>query len=107
MDKPKESDWKLFRKMVPDLRERYLKEKNRDLLVLLTDPEKSPTEQFWNTAEKIEKEEKILVMCLDGHSRSKMFEFMLRMIQHKLMKESDLEGFSDELKERLKRVLEI
>lgn len=25
---PKESDWKTFRKIVPDLRERYLKKKN-------------------------------------------------------------------------------
>ena len=29
-EKPKESDWKAFRKMVPELRERYLTEKNNE-----------------------------------------------------------------------------
>lgn len=106
-DKPKESDWKLFRKIVPGLRERYLKEKNRDLLMILTDPEKTPTEQFWNTEEKIRKEGKVLVECLDGHRRSRMFEYMALMYSYGMLKEEDLKDFSDELQERLKQFLKI
>ena len=45
--KPKESDWKQFRDQVAFLRERYLKEKNQQLLEMLTDSERTPTAQFW------------------------------------------------------------
>jgi hypothetical protein len=106
-DKPKESDWKHFRKIVPDLREKYLKERNKDLLKLLTDPEKTPTEQFWNTEEKINEEKRILVDCLDGHRRSRMFEYMALMCRYGMLKEEDLKAFSKELQERMQHYLEI
>jgi hypothetical protein len=42
---------------------------------------------------------KILVTCLDGHSRSKMSWYLLLMYQYGLIEDSDLEAFSDELRE--------
>jgi hypothetical protein len=33
--KPLESDWKTFRKRVPEWRERYLMEKNREIIAIL------------------------------------------------------------------------
>lgn len=36
-DKPKESDWKTFRKLVPELRERYLRQRNAELNAILHD----------------------------------------------------------------------
>ncbi len=105
--KPKESDWKQFRNMVVFLRERYLKEKNRDLVKTLTDSERTPTAQFWDTFEEMKKEKKILQDCLDGHSRSKMFLFMHLMLRNGMLKEEDLSGFSDELREQLIALLKI
>ena len=66
--KPKESDWKRFRDLVPDLRERYLKKINHELVGMLTVPDKTPTNQFWDTFEQMKKEKRILQDCLDGHS---------------------------------------
>jgi len=100
-DPPKESDWKRFRSMVTDLRERYLKERNHELVRLLTDPSKTPTEQFWETHDRMREIGKILVKCLDGHSRSKMARYLAEMRYYGMLKESDLEGFSDELREFL------
>jgi protein-tyrosine phosphatase len=100
--KPKESDWKHFRDTVEDLRERYLKEKNKELVEMLTNSEKTPTEQFWDTLEAIKKEKKILQDCLDGHSRSKMFISMCLMLRYGMLKENGLEGFSEDLQELLK-----
>jgi len=105
--KPKESDWKRFHRIVSDLRERYLKEQNVELVGILTDPKRSPTEQFWDTFEKMKEERKILIDCLDNHSRSHMFMSMALMCRYGMLKKEDLEGFSDELRDRLNRFLEM
>ena len=100
-EKPKESDWKRYRDMVEFLRERYLKEKNQKLNEILTDSERSATDQFWDTFEEIKKQKKILEDCLDRHSRSQMYLSMLLMLRHGMLKEEDLKGFSEELQEQL------
>ena len=99
--KPRESDWKQFRSMVEFLRERYLKEKNQQLTQIITDTERTPTNQFWDTFEEMKKEKKILEECLDGHSRSRMYMSMLLMLRYGMLKEEDLKEFSEELQEQL------
>lgn len=98
-DKPLESDWKTFRKRVPEWRERYLRVKNEEIVAILTDRDRSPTEQFWNAKEKMSDEARILVDCLDGHSRSKMFRYLLLMYRHGLVGDEDLEEFSAGLRQ--------
>ena len=100
--KPKESDWKKFRSMVDDLRENYLKKRNAQLVEELTNPEKTPTEQFWDTFEKMKKEKQILQDCLDGHSRSKMFLHMMLMYRYEMISEKEIKEFSIELQDRVK-----
>ncbi|MCH8961757.1 MAG: hypothetical protein IH820_10680 [Bacteroidetes bacterium] len=106
-DKPKESDWKTFRKIVPDLRERYLREKNEEIIHLLSEKGRTPTERFWAAEERLEKEARILIDCLDGHSRSKMKGYMFLMVRHGMLNDSDLENFSEDLREDIKRSAEI
>ena len=98
---PTESDWKKFRDMVPILRERYLAARNGRIAALLTDPKKNETERFWDAMEKMEKEARVLRKCLDGHSRSKMWLFMLTMIRAGMLKKEDLEDFGEELRNEL------
>lgn len=62
----------------------------------------TPTEQFWNTHQRIHKEAKILQRCLDGHSRSSMMEYMALMLRYGLLTPSDLDGFSEPLQQALK-----
>jgi len=75
--------------------------KNKDIIGVLTDKNKTPTEQFWDAKEKMEKEARILVDCLDGHSRSKMHWYLFLMHRHGLIQDTDLEEFSEELREQL------
>jgi hypothetical protein len=96
-----ESDWKTFRKRVPEWRERYLSGKNREILAILTDENRTPTEQFWDAMEKIKEEARILVNCLDGHSRSKMHGYVLLMHRHGLIRDDDLGEFSEALREQI------
>ena len=98
IDKPLESDWKVFRKYVPEWRERYLKQKNVEISAVLDDSGKTPTDQFWDAKQMMKDEAKILVSCLDGHSRSNMIMSLLLMFRYGLVKEPDLDLFSEELK---------
>ena len=70
--KPKESDWKTFSRMLPDLREKYLRPIGAALVGELTNPDKTPTEQFWDTFKIMKEQKKVLEDCLDDCSRSKM-----------------------------------
>ncbi len=99
-----EADWKTFRKMVPELRERYLEKKNQEVLTALMQPGKTPTERFWDAFERMQREARILERCLDGHSRSKMFLFMADMLAVGMLTRGDLENFSDGLQNDLSRL---
>ena len=107
MQKPKESDWKLFGNSVDNLREWYLEAKNRELMGLLSDPRRTATEQFWDTLERMKAESKILQDCLDGHSRSNMFMAMALMRHHGMLTNDDLQRFSPDLQQDLARYLKI
>jgi len=96
-----EADWRRFRDMVPKLRERYLAERNPKIAALLSDPKKNETERFWNAMEEMEKEAKTLRHCLDGHSRSKMWIYMLSMIGAGMLKKEDLAEFSEDLQKEI------
>ena len=99
--KTKESDWKIFRRRTPEWRERYLRNKNQEIIDVLSDENKTPTERFWDAKEKIEQEARILVDCLDGHSRSKMHLYLVLMYHHGLIQDVDLVEFSEELREQI------
>jgi hypothetical protein len=92
-----ESDWRKFSAMVPKLRERYLAERNARISAILTDPGKTETDRFWTAMEEMEKEAKVLRQCLDGHSRSKMWLFMLTMVGVGMLRKRDLAEFSEEM----------
>lgn len=106
MKTPAESDWRKFRTMVPILRERYLAERTGRIAALLNNPKKSETERFWDAMDEMEKEAKVLRYCLDGHSRSKMWLFMLSMINAGMMKKDDLAEFSEELQQSISHVFD-
>ena len=96
-----ESDWRHFRDIVPKLRDRYLAERNAQIVALLTDPKKNETERFWEALEVAEKQAKILQQCLDGHSRSTMSMYILRMIGVGMLTKADTEVFSEELQKQI------
>ncbi len=103
-NKPLESDWKTFRKMVPELRERYLARVNRELAELLGGSgDSTETEKFWDAEEMIRKQAKILCDCLDRHSRSNMIFSCLLMYRYKMLTAADLEHFSEDFRESVTR----
>jgi len=102
-EKPKESDWKAFRKLVPEIRERYLQARIEEFSSVLHNEELNATEKFWELEKRASETSKILRTCLDGHSRSKMELFIGVMFRHDLMTKDDLSVFSSELREQMLR----
>ena len=102
---PVESDWKLYSKLIPFWRDRYLTVKNREFTATLCQDGKTPTEVFWETKERVDKEAKILDQCLGRNSRSSMYMSMLLMHRYGLITDSDLNQFSEELSLALRKAL--
>ena len=96
-----ESDWKTFRRLTPEWRERYIKRINKKLAKILSNPDKTPTDVFWDTKEKADKTAKILRDCLDGHSRSRMTRYLFLMHNHNMITLGDLNDFSKELQKHM------
>jgi len=101
-----ESDWRKFRDMVPTLRERYLATRNARIAAMLTDVTKSETERFWDAMETMEREAGVLRQCLDGHSRSKMWLYILTMIRAGMLTREDISVFSAELQKEMSYAFE-
>ncbi|MBI5585122.1 MAG: hypothetical protein HY892_15015 [Deltaproteobacteria bacterium] len=95
------SDWKIFQKRVPEWRERYLLKKNGEIVGILADEGKTPTERFWEAKKRMKEEAKVLRDCLDGHSRSEMEWYLLLMHRHRLIHDADLIEFSVALREQV------
>lgn len=102
--KPLESDWKVYRKSVHLWRDRYLETKNEEIAAVLLDGTRSSTERFWEAKEKLERQARVLVECLDDHSRSKMLLHLVLMLRHQMIEEADLEDFSQELRDAVRLV---
>ncbi|MCB1090172.1 MAG: hypothetical protein KDL87_01480 [Verrucomicrobiae bacterium] len=102
-----ESDWKRFRAKVPEWRERYLERKNRELAAVFTDKNRTPTDQFWEVEERVNKEAKTLRRCLDGHRRSGMVDSMASMMRCGMLTDADLVDFSEDLRATLAVLKEI
>ena len=96
-----EADWKKFRTILPALRERFLAERNVRFARLLTDPTKTETERFWDAMEEMGKVEKTLTACLDGHTRSKIWLYLMTMRKACMVKREDMADFSDELRRQV------
>ncbi len=99
-DQPAESDWKRFKAMVPEWRERYLSDRNIELISIFQGEASTPTGRFWSASERMEKIGGVLRVCLDDHKRSNMMSALRLMYHHQLISAEDLKGFSEEVRER-------
>lgn len=102
-DRPKESDWKRFRDSLVIWRERYIFELNTELQKMLIQSDKTATEIFWDIYEWQQKKADLLRRCFDDYSRSKMRLKMYLMLESGMLRDEDLNLFSEELQTRLRQ----
>ena len=101
-DKIKEADWRLFRSRLPIWQEAYMEKLNREYIALLNE-EGDASDKFWKLEKRIREDKKNCgVQC--EMSRSNQFYIMLSLLREGAITFDDLEDFSDDLKDMMKRV---
>ena len=98
----KEQDWKLFRKKLPLWQEAYMDKLNQEYIRLLSG-EGLASDKFWELEKRI-REDKRSVGVVADMRRSQMYSNLLSLLVNEIIREEELEGFSEELTESVKYV---
>lgn len=98
-----EQDWKLFRKKLPLWQEVYLDRLNQEYIQLLSGAG-SASEKFWELEKRIRRDQNSVGVVADMR-RSQMYSNLLSLLFNEIIREDDLDGFSEELSETLKDVV--
>lgn len=104
-DKVKEADWRLFRSRLPIWQEAYMERLNREYIALLSGTG-SASEKFWELERRM-REDKRRGGVVMRMSRSNMELNLLSLLSDGVISIAELDGFSEELREKLTFVLRI
>lgn len=103
MYKLKESDWKLFRKKLPEWQEAFMERLDAEYIGLLKAPGLAST-KFWELEKRIRQDKSKTGVIVTGVSRTGMEMNLMSLLQEGAITFDDLEGFSEELQDRLREV---
>ena len=103
MYQTKEQDWKLFRKKLPAWQEAYMDKRNQEYIGLLSG-EGLASDKFWKLEKKIREDKRSIGVVADMR-RSQLYSNLLSLLANEIIREDDLDGFSEELSETLKDVV--
>ena len=95
----KESDWKLFRKKVPDWQENCMARLCDEYVELLRSSA-LPSRRFWQLEKRIKRDRRKAGVIMEM-SRSRMLDNFYCLLAEGTITLDDLAGFSDELREFL------
>jgi len=96
----KETDWKLYRSRIGEWQEAFMG-KLLDEYMAIINTEKLPSERFWELHDRI-KEDSTKTGVIARNARSSMISNIVHLLQEGAITDEDLDGFSDELIERVK-----
>ena len=102
-DNIKEADWRLFRSCFPIWQEAYMERLNREYIALLSGTG-SAFEKFWELERRM-REDKRRGGVVMRMSRSNMELNLLSLLSDGVISTAELDGFSEELREKLTFVL--
>ena len=97
----KESDWKLFRKRLPEWQEQYMSRLLQEYMEMLGNEKEKASTRFWGLDKRL-KADKRDVGVIAEMSRSKMHGNLIALLDEGAITLDDLEGFSEELQESMK-----
>lgn len=101
----KESDWKLFKKLIPIWQERYMTKLNKEYIgILIQDKEASTI--FWELNDRIKKDRYNPGVAIEM-SRSLLVENLISLIKHNVITLDELNDFSVETKESIQMWLNL
>lgn len=95
-----EGDWKLFRKLLPEWQEARMERLVAEYAEICQG-EGFASEKFWALRKRIEQDRRLVGVLCQDMSRSKLMDHLLQLILEGTITESDLEGFSQGLREHI------
>ena len=101
----KESDWKLFKKLIPIWQERYMTKLNKEYIGILIQDKKAST-IFWELNDRIKKDQNNPGVIIEM-SRSLLVENLISLIKHNVITFDELNDFSEETKESIQMWLNL
>ncbi len=101
----KESDWKLFRKLIPVWQERYITKLNKEYIGILIQ-DKNASTIFWELNDRIKKDQNNPGVIIEM-SRSLLVENLISLIKHNVITLDELNDFSEETKESIQMLLNL
>ena len=101
----KESDWKLFRKLIPVWQERYITKLNKEYIGILIQ-DKNASTIFWELNDRIKKDQNNPGVIIKM-SRSLLVENLISLIKHNVITLDELNDFSEETKESIQMWLNL
>ena len=93
------SDWKLFRNRIAEWQENYMDRLTKEYIKLLSSSENA-SDKFWKLEERIKKDRKHPGVVIEM-SKGNMLYDIVALINHGVITEGNLDGFSDDLKEKV------
>ena len=96
------SDFKLFRELLPEWQEKYMKKLNKEYIEILS-KEGYASINFWELEKRIKEDKKYPGVIIRDLDKSNFDDYTLILIRDKLINEDDIKDFSDEFKENIKK----
>ena len=93
------ADWKLFRERLPEWQEAYMERLTRQYIDLLSSEEPA-SKKFWDLEKRIREDKRMPGVLLELR-KSEVGWDLVRLLGDGVITESDLEGFSGELKDNV------
>ena len=93
------ADWKLFRERLAEWQEAYMERLAREYIALLSSEEPA-SKKFWDLEKRIREDKRMPGVLLELR-KSEVGWDLVRLLGDGVITESDLEGFSGELKDNV------
>lgn len=99
-------DWKLFREKLSGWQENYMAGLVKEYVDFLNDDTKNASEKFWELEKRIREDKRHPGVIMEMR-KSEVIWDIVRLIRLQVITYDDLSGFSEELQQEVKRILEM
>ena len=98
--KIEQRDWILFKEKLPNWQNRHLERLVNQYLEILTNADSAPAEKFWELEKRIREDKRNPGVVVEM-SRDNVYGTIVSLLRDEILDLDELEGFSDEFRERI------
>ena len=99
-------DWKLFREKLSGWQENYMEGLVKEYVNFLNDNKKTASDKFWELEKRIKEDKRHTGVIMEMNKSDAIWD-IIRLIRLDVITYDDLSEFSGELRQEVKRILEM